>query len=196
MFIFAEPILKILFPTQSAGTVLLQVSSLTIIFAVLAQTINGALQGLGKTMVPALAFAVGVFAKFILNITLVPIPQIGVNGAAIGSVACNLIACMIGFSVLKKNIDISFPFSKYILKPFVATFIMGVCSYAIYILLLKVVALRIAGLIGMALAIIIYALAVIRLKIFTKEEIYMIPYGTKIYKFLVNTGIYKDKEMI
>ena len=50
----------------------------------------------------------GVIVKLILNIVLIPIPSIGVNGAAIGTIACNLIACIIGFSVLKKNMDIKF----------------------------------------------------------------------------------------
>lgn len=195
MFVFAEPILKLLFPAQSSGAFLLQISSLAIIFTVLAQTINGALQGIGKVMIPALAFTIGVIVKFIINITLVPVPQIGVNGAAIGTIACNIIACFIGFTVLKKNMDIKFQFSKYILKPILATAMMSICSYAIYIILLKIVSLRIAALIAIALAVVIYVLSVISLKVFTKEEIYMIPYGQKIYKVLVRLGIYKEEKI-
>lgn len=193
MFLFAEPILKLLFPAQSAGAFLLQISSLAIIFTVLAQTINGALQGIGKVMVPATAFTVGVIVKFIINVTLIPIPQIGVNGAAIGTIACNVIACLIGFTVLKKNMDIQFKFSKYIVKPIISTAIMSVCSYAIYIVLLKVVSLKIAAIIAIGSAVAIYALTIISLKVFTKEEILMIPYGQKIYKTLVRLGIYKEE---
>ncbi len=196
MFLFAEPILKLLFPAQSAGAFLLQISSLAIIFTVLAQTINGALQGIGKVMIPATAFTVGVIVKFIINITLIPIPQIGVNGAAIGTIACNVIACFIGFMVLKKNMDIKFKFSKYIIKPIVATFIMSVCSYAVYIVLLKMISLRIAAVIAMGSAVAIYAIAIINLKIFTKEEIFMIPYGQKIYKTLVKLGVYKKEQTV
>lgn len=196
MFVFAQPILELLFPAQSAGAFLLQISSLAIIFTVLAQTINGALQGLGKVMVPAIAFGVGVVAKFIINVTLIPIPQVGVNGAAIGTIACNMIACMIGFIVLKKNMDIQFKFSKYVIKPIIATFIMSICSYAIYIVLLNVSnSLKIAAVIAILLAIVIYVLAVVVLKIFTKEEIYMIPYGQKMYKILVKMGIYKEEKI-
>ena len=56
MFIFAGPILNLLFPNASAGEAILQISSLTIIFTILDQTINGALQGYGKLMVPTVAF--------------------------------------------------------------------------------------------------------------------------------------------
>ena len=48
MMVFANPILNLLFPNASDGALLLQISSLTIIFTILAQTVNGALQGLGK----------------------------------------------------------------------------------------------------------------------------------------------------
>lgn len=195
MFVFSEQILQLLFPAQSAGTLLLQISSLAIIFTVLAQTINGALQGLGRVMVPAFAFSVGVIVKLILNIVLIPIPSIGVNGAAIGTILCNVIACIIGFSVLKKNMDIKFSFTKYIIKPIFATLIMSICSYAIYLGIKGIFFGKIATIIAIGSAIIIYILAVIALKVFTKEEIFMIPYGQKIYKLLEKIGIYtKEKE--
>lgn len=193
MYVFAEPILKLLFPAQSAGALLLQISSIAIIFNVLAQTINGALQGLGKVMVPAIAFSVGVVIKFILNIVLIPIPSIGVIGAAIGTIMCNVVACIIGFSVLKKNMDIKFKFSKYVIKPIIATIIMSVCSYSIYLGINSIISEKIATIIAIGLAVVIYLLAVIALKIFTKEEIFMIPYGQKIYKLLEKFGIYTEE---
>lgn len=55
MCIFAGPILALLFPNASAGEAVLQISSLTIIFTILDQTINGALQGYGKLMIPAVS---------------------------------------------------------------------------------------------------------------------------------------------
>ena len=55
MCVFAKPILNLLFPNASSGAVVLQISSLTIIFTVLDQTINAILQGYGKLRVPAMA---------------------------------------------------------------------------------------------------------------------------------------------
>lgn len=196
MFVFAEQILKLLFPAQSSGALLLQISSIAIIFTVLAQTINGALQGLGKVMVPAIAFSVGVVVKFILNLVLIPTPAIGINGAAIGTIACNVIACIIGFTVLKKNMDIKFKFSKYILKPIFATIIMSICSYAIYLGINSIIPGKIATIIAIGSAVVIYAVALIVLNVFTKEEIFMIPYGQKLYKILEKLGIYKDEKTV
>ncbi|MCI8470225.1 MAG: polysaccharide biosynthesis protein [Clostridia bacterium] len=55
MCLFAGPILSLLFPNASSGEMILQISSLTIIFTILDQTINGALQGYGKLMVPTIS---------------------------------------------------------------------------------------------------------------------------------------------
>lgn len=204
MIVFAEQILKLLFPAQSAGTLLLQISSVAIIFTVLAQTINGALQGLGKVMVPAMAFGIGVIAKLILNTVLIPMENIeifgmtiplGINGAAIGTIVCNVIACIIGFCVLKKSIDVKFKISKYIIKPILATLIMSICSYAIYLLISGIISIKIATIIAILCAVIIYALSIIVLKVFTKEEMLMIPYGQKLYSILEKMKIYNKKSV-
>lgn len=62
MFIFAGPILNLLFPNASAGETVLQISSLTIIFTILDQTINGALQGYGKLMIPTISLGCRCFS--------------------------------------------------------------------------------------------------------------------------------------
>ena len=184
MCIFAQPILNLLFPNANAGAVILQISAFTIIFTILDQTINGALQGFGKVMVPAFALGCGVITKLILNTILVPIPWIGANGAAIGSVACHLVAFTIAINVLRRNIKLNLTFSKFVVKPIIATIIMAICSYCVFIVLNGIIAERLATIIAIIFAIIIYILAVVALKIFNKEEIYMIPYGQKIYKVL------------
>ncbi len=194
MAIFAKPILELLFPNATAGAVLLQISSFTIIFTVLEQTINGALQGLGKVMVPAIALGIGVLAKLVCNLVLVPIPQIGAAGAAIGSVVCHMVACTIVFIVIRRSIKLKLGFSKFIIKPIIATTMMGICSYAIYFVLTGILPGRLVTIIALSTAVIIYVLALIALKILTKEEIYMIPYGQKIYAVLTKMGLYKEQE--
>ena len=61
---------------------------------------------------------------------------------------------------------------------------MAICSYFIFMILNGIIAEKLATLIAIGFAIIIYVLAIVALKIFTKEEIYMIPYGKKIYVLL------------
>lgn len=188
------PILNLLFPNAPEGTLILQASAISIIFTVLEQTVNGALQGLGKIMVPTIALIIGVFLKFILNIILVPIPTIGAAGAALATVACHAVAFFIGFHVLKNSINLNLGFFKFIFKPITATIMMGICSYASYLLLESINIGKMATIISILIAGLIYAISIFILKIFTKEEIFMIPYGQKIYKILEKIGIYKISE--
>ena len=70
--------------------------------------------------------------KLILNLILVPIPSIGVNGAAVASVACHLVAFIISITALKRTIKLKLGIRRFIIKPILATIIMGICSYFIY----------------------------------------------------------------
>lgn len=56
-FIYAEQILNLLFPNATEGAIILQISSLGIIFTMLEQTANGALQGMGKVITPIIALS-------------------------------------------------------------------------------------------------------------------------------------------
>lgn len=58
MIVFAGPILGLLYPNASDGAVILQISALTIIFTILDQTINGALQGYGLLRIPAISLGI------------------------------------------------------------------------------------------------------------------------------------------
>ena len=192
MMVFAQPILDLLFPNANEGALILQISSLQIIFTILEQTVNGALQGLGKIYIPAIALTIGVAIKTILNIVLVPIPAIGAVGAAIATAVCHAVAFLIGYIILRKHMKLDLTFNKFIIKPLFASLIMAVCSYAVYLLLNSLHPGRIAIIVSIIFAMIIYVLALGVLKILNKEEILMIPYGSKIYKFLEKLKIYKE----
>ena len=191
MIIFAQPILNLLYPNANQGALLLQLISFSVIFSILDQTINGALQGFGKVMVPAIALGIGCIVKLILNLVLLQIPQINVYGAAIGSIAGHMVAFIIVFNVLKRNVKLDLPFRKFILKPALATAIMGVCSYTLFLVLNNsIIPGNRATIISMIFAVIIYLMAVIALKIYNKEDIYMLPKGEKVYKILEKIKIY------
>ncbi len=191
MFLYATQILDLLFPNASSGGTLLAISAFTIIFTSLAQTINGALQGLGKIKVPAIALGCGVFVKFIANLALIPIEGIFENGAAIGSVLCHIVSFTIVYIVLKRTVQLDFSISKLILKPLIVTIIMSGVSYAIYqsLLMLGIVS-RIATIIGIIVAVLVYIVLVILFKILSKEDIYMLPNGEKLYRLLQKMKIY------
>jgi len=193
MCIYAQPILNLLFPNANQGAGILQIASFAIIFIILDQTINGALQGFGKITIPAIALGCGVITKLILNLILIRIPSINVYGAAIGTVACHIVAFSIAMTVLKRNIKLNLTFEKFVIKPVLATSIMAICSYFIFTVLNGIISPNKVTIITIISAIIIYLISLLALRILNKDEIYMLPQGTKIYNFLLKIGIYKEK---
>ena len=191
MLVYADGILNLLFPAESAGAMLLAISALTIFFTALAQTINGALQGLGKVKVPAIALGCGVFVKLIANLVLIPIDGIYANGAAIGSVLCHIVSFSIVYYTLRKTVKLQFKLHRLMIRPVLATIIMMIFSYASYLFIMNLASsIRLATIIAIVVAIIVYAISVVLLKIFSKSDILMLPKGEKIYNFLVKLKIY------
>ena len=195
MIIFAKPILELLFPNATSGAFIYQISCLSIVFIVLEQITSGALHGLGKVFVPAMALGVGVCFKLLLNLYLIPINTNefilgGTAGAAVATVVCHAIAVSIELKILKKNISLKLNKSKFILKPLVASIIMGIISYAFYIIAIQKLESKLVTLLTLLICGIAYMITIVLLKIFSKEEIFMIPLGSKIYYFLKKLGLY------
>ena len=197
MILFAKQILKLLFPNATSGAFIYQISCLGIIFIVLEQTISGALHGLGKMLTPAIALGIGVIIKFILNMYLIPINPSdfflgGTAGAAISTVVCHAVALTIEFKILSKNINLKLDKNKFIVKPVIACLIMGTITYIFNITLFQCLNEKISTMLLILMCVIIYILLLIILRVFSEEEIYMIPYGSKIYNFLKKLRLYDN----
>lgn len=195
MIIFAKPILELLFPNATSGAFIYQISCLSIIFIVIEQIISGALHGLGKVLAPAMALSVGVVIKFILNLYLIPIDTKdfflgGTAGAAISTVICHMIAVIIEFKILNKNIDLKLDKKKFVFKPMLASIIMSVFAYTFYLVMITRINDKIVTVLSLLMCAIIYIVVLAILKIFSKEELFMIPFGQKIYYFLKKLGLY------
>lgn len=165
MILFAKPILNLLFPNASNGEILLKINSISIIFTLLAQTINSILQGLGKVNIPVYSFLIGMILKFICNITLIPNSNIGINGAAIGNIICNFVVCIIGINVIYQITKIKFDIKNLLIKPTIATTMMGILSINLYNFLKRIISIEMATIISVIIAMLIYLVLIIILKI-------------------------------
>lgn len=195
MIVFAKPILELLFPNQSSGEWLLQISSFSIAFIMLNQNINAILHGLGKTIVPTIILILGSAIKLILNAILVQInPKEfifgGTAGAAFSTVASHIFTCMASMYMLKKYVDLKFGLKDFI-KPILATLMMGICMIFAYNHLLCIFSEKLCILLTLLIAVIIYFLLILILKVFSEDEIKKIPFGTSIYNILKVLRVYK-----
>ena len=190
----AEPILKTIYPNSYEGAGLLAITSISMIFVALSYVINGGLYGIGKTHIPAISLAIGALVKIGLNIVLISNPKINIYGSPISSVVCQLINFTICTYWLNKYIKLKVDFNNNILKPVFSSVVMGIAAYGTHSFLVSMIGNSKATIMAILVGVVTYGIMIVATKTLNKEEFYMIPYGTKIYKVLVKLGIYNEEE--
>lgn len=145
----------------------------------------------GKIYIPVIALAIGGTIKTILNIVLISNPDINIYGATISSIICQGLSFFICLYYLNKHIKMNIDLKNHILKPIIASGIMGVTVLGAYNLVHNFAGNSVSTVISIFVGVIVYALAVLFTKCLSKEEIYMIPFGGKLYNVLVKIKLYK-----
>ena len=191
----AEPILKTIYPNSYEGATILQITSISMVFVALSYVINGGLSGLGKTHIPAIALAIGAGVKTVLNIILVSNPQVNILGSPISSTVCQVINFAICSYCLSKYIKMDIKFTKHILKPIFSAGVMGAIAFGVHHALLRILGNSKATIIAIVVGAITYGVMIVLTKTLDKDDWYMIPYGTKIYKLLEKLKIYKEEKV-
>lgn len=182
LFTFAEQILKLLFPNAYLGATMLKICSLSIVFVAVTQTIGGVLQGLQRVKETVIAVAIGSVVKLIFNMILLPIEELNIKGAIISTIISNIVIFSINLYYLRKYIKIRFNIPKFIIKPFIATSAMIITAWQIYNNFELLGSKNITLIFSLIMGIIVYIIFLILLKILSKDDIHMLPYGNKVYK--------------
>ena len=187
----AQPILQLIYPAASNGANILILSTITMIFVSINYVVEGGLYGFGKVHIPAIALAIGAVVKLVMNIVLISNLAINILGAVISSIVCQVILFAICMYYLNKEIKLQMNFKNHIFKPIFASAIMGGIVYFAYKLLISTLGNSISTVIAIFIGVVVYLVLVLATKMLTKEDIYMIPFGTKIYGLLVKLKIYR-----
>lgn len=187
----ADPILKMLYPTASNGAGVFMIASVSMILTALSQTMTGGLYGVNQSKIPAIAAGLGAAIKFILNMILIRNPNIGIYGASISSFVYAIIVFFISYKVMNRCVNMHIKFRKHILKPVLSAIGMGLIVLGAHKLFNMALGNTISTILAILVGALSYCALILITKTLTKEDILMIPYGTKIYDILVKLKIYK-----
>lgn len=190
--VLSEPILKMLYPTASDGVRVFMIASVSMILTALSQTLTGGLYGVNQSKIPAIAAGLGVVIKFILNMILISNPNIGIYGASISSFVYQVIVFFICYNVMNRCVNMKIKFKIHILKPVISALGMGLVVFLGYRLFSGFLGNTISTIISIILGAISYCALILFTKTLKKDDIMMIPYGTKIYNVLVKLKIYRE----
>lgn len=189
----ADPILKMLYPTASNGAGVFMIASVSMILTALSQTMTGGLYGVNQSKIPAIAAGLGAVIKFILNMILIRNPNIGIYGASISSFVYALIVFFISYKVMNRCVNMHIKFRKHILKPVLSAIGMGLIVLGAHKLFNMALGNTISTILAILVGALSYCILILFTKTLTKEDILMIPYGTKIYSILLKLRIYKEE---
>ncbi len=190
----AQSILSMIYPTASDGAGVFQIASVSMILTALSQTMTGGLYGVNQSKIPAIAAGIGAVIKFILNMILISNPNINIYGASISSFVYQVIVFIICYIVLNNHVNMHIKLRTHILKPVISAVGMGVIVHMGYNIMNMFLGNTISTLLAICLGAISYVLLILFTKTLSKEDIMMIPYGTKIYSMLVKFRIYKEEK--
>ena len=188
LFALSAPAIDLLYKIDeqrlAIASALMRTSAVGVIFLSLVQTLTGILQGAGKQHIPVINLFIGGIVKVVLMLTLMKIPNIEIQGAAISTTACYTVAgvldaiYLIRFTKLKLNVLDTF------IKPAIAALIMGGAAYFSYqFLISKVSSSTVATAGAILIGVVLYLVGVLWMQMFSAEDLSFIP-GGKILKKL------------
>jgi len=108
--------------------------------------------------------------KFLINIILVSNYNIGIYGAAIGNIVCNLIVCSISFFSLIKNIKLNISIKDFIIEPILTTVIMSIVAIIIKFFLASIIAKKMVTILSIAVTAMIYTIVTLALALTKKHK--------------------------
>jgi stage V sporulation protein B len=163
---------------------LLQQMAAAVLFLSLVQTLTGVLQGFGKVMVPVFNLFVGAIFKVVLSLVLIRIPSINISGAIIGTIACYVVASALNLWQVYRRTRMPFKVMDCVVKPVIASAVMGAFAYLFNLWLLPVAGKWIALAAGIGGGGLAYIVMILILGGIKPEDLDMIPGGRRLKRFV------------
>lgn len=198
--VLSDPIVHVIFRnTHPIGPQILVYLGLASVFVCISLVSNAILQASGAEALPILSMIAGGVVKIACNLLLVRRPEIGVLGAAIGTVACYAVISVMNCLFIRRRLREAGPnYGSVFLRPLISAAAMGAAAWAVYGLsarVLHVGALRAAGnpfrmqmLLALGLAIaaaaVVYLIMAIVTRSITLADMKLIPKGEKLARIL------------
>ncbi len=143
------------------------------------------LQAIGRVDMPLKLYTVGMLVKIVINYTLVGIPEVNIQGAAVGSLVAYMFVSVVGIYFIAKDTKVVPDFKTILLKPLLAAVCCGAAAYGCSCVINTIMAPgRLTVIPSLVVAVVVYVLALLLFKAVTPEDLENIPGGNKIGKLL------------
>lgn len=199
--VFSRPIISLLYDNNetihiplksdavsavSIAAEMLSILAISIFFVSMVSVTNGVLQAYGKEKLTIISTSVGIVFKIVLNYILIGIPVINVYGAPISTLICYLVIMILNFYFLSTKCNCQPKPVQIVFKPLICAVIGVGIAALMYNFSYSHFDAKIATLISIFAAVIIYFVSIFLTKGIENEDIEMLPKGKKLLKLLKN----------
>lgn len=168
---------------------IMAISGVAAVFASISTPLCNMLQAVGRADLPVKLLTIGVIIKIILNYSLVGIPEINIQGASVGTLACYAFVCVMALYFLCTETKIRPDFTSIIVKPLFSSICCAVSAYLSQNLLSSFVGYKIATIMSIIIAVFVYVAFLLLTKTLNKDDFKMLPKGDKILILFEKYGL-------
>jgi len=170
------------------ATNLLSILGICIVFNAIVLLTNAVMQAHGNVTLPVINMFIGGILKLVIIFILTGNPNIGILGTPIGTLVCYVCITALNLISMRKVFPNPPAILKSILRAVLAAAIMGAAVFGTWKGLQLVLGQDMSRLIACAVPIlvgvVVYAIAVVKLKAITREDCLLLPKGEKIANLL------------
>ena len=168
------------------ATRLMTVLGISIMFNAVVLVTTAIMQAHGHVNRPVINMFVGGVLKLVAVYVLTGNRQIGILGTPLGTLLCYLSICTLNILSIRKLLEEPPALLRNLARPFLAAAIMGALTWASWFGLKNLGFTSRLILCGapIAVGVIVYCLAAVKLKVITREDCLLLPKGAKIAKLL------------
>ena len=187
--VVAEPVMALLGgytgEKLALATSLMTVLGVCVVFNSTVLLTNAILQSHGHVNLPVIHMFIGGALKLVAVYILAGNPRIGILAGPIGSLLCHVTITALNLITMRRCLQQAPAVLKNLARPLLAALLMGIFTFACWYGLQLVTASRLFLCGGpVAVGVVVYFLAVIKLKVITRQDCLMLPKGEKIAKLL------------
>jgi len=183
--VYAFPILSLLFRSEpesvAVASPLLAVLGISVLFSGMITTTNAILQAYHRVGKPILSMTVGAVVKALSAYVLLGLPQVGVYGAPISTLLCNVTVTVMNMRFLGQCLPTDVPFTGFwglFCKPLGASLAAIAASLAVYLPICGISGRMTPAFLGAAaVAVGVYAIMAFLMGIITAEDVALLPMG-------------------
>lgn len=175
--VLARPIITVLFRGEIDLAVnLLQVGSISVIFYTMSTLTNGVLQGINKMRVPVVHAVIALVIHIVFLYAALQM-DMGIHSMVYANILFAFIVCVLNWLAIRKYLRYRQELVRTFVIPAIASIIMGVVIVVINFALQKVIGDLAVVILGIALGVIAYFVAMVLLKGIDENDLKKMPGG-------------------